>query len=156
MVKAQSGIAYYDTYEWVGSLQMLEPGQGYKFKNSLDQTRTFSYPGSVVKLAPARTQTRRGSTGTFQPVDFHNFSGNATMAVKVLKDNVPLPNAEVGVFAEGQCRAAAFTNSEGIAYLTIPGDDAVELTFKVVDGTQVNDIPTVVNYQSDAIYGSCT
>ena len=155
MVKAQSGIAYYDTYEWVGSLLMLEPGQGYKFKNASDQTRSFSYPGSVVKLAPARTQRRGGtSSGIFQPVDYRNYSGNATMAVKVLKDNAPLANAEIGVFADGECRAAAVTNNAGIAYLTIPGDDAVELTFKVADGANVTDIANVISYETDGIYGT--
>ena len=156
MVKAQSGIAYYDTYEWVGSLSMLEPGQGYKFKNAADQTRAFRYPGSVVALAPRRTQTGGGSaaSGAFQPVDYHNYSGNATMAVKVLKDNAPVANAEIGVFADGECRAAAFTDNLGVAYITVPGDDAVELRFKVAQGAQVTDIADVISYETDGIYGS--
>ena len=156
MVKAQSGIAYYDTYEWVGSLSMLEPGQGYKFKNASDQTRLFRYPGSVVSLAPRRAQAvgRSTASGTFQPVDYHNYSGNATMAVKVLKNNSPVANAEIGVFADGECRAAAVTDNTGVAYLTIPGDDAVELNFKIAQGTQVTDIADVISYETDGIYGS--
>ena len=160
IIKGQSGVAYYDTYEWSGSLAMLEPGEGYKLNVALgsNEAKTFSYPSAVVNPAPSRNRIIRApakrASGTFQPVDFRIYSGNATMAVKVLKDNAPLANAEVGVFAAGECRAAAVTNSAGIAYLTIPGDDAVELTFKVADGTEVTDIPGVVNYQTDAIYGS--
>ena len=160
IIKAQRGVAYFDSYEWSGSLQMMEPGEGYMLKTSLGegQSKLFRYPSSVVNLAPLRSPARMAAAAntnfTFRPVDFRNYSGNATMAVKVLKDNVPLPNAEVGVFADGECRAAAVTNSEGIAFLTIPGDDAVELTFKVADGAQITDIPCVVNYQTDAIYGS--
>ncbi len=159
IIKGQSGVAYYDTYEWSGSLSMLEPGEGYKLNVALgaNEAKTFSYPSSVVNLAPSRKIMRAAANraaGTFQPVDFRIYSGNATMAVKVLKDNVPLANAEVGVFASGECRAAAVTNNAGIAYLTIPGDDAVELSFKVADGNEVTDIPGIVNYQTDAIYGS--
>ena len=156
MTKAQAGIAYYDTYEWVGSLLMLEPGQGYKFKNASDQTRSFRYPGSVVTFAPRRAQTVGGGAayGAFQPVDYHSYSGNATMSVKVLKDNVPVANAEIGVFADGECRAAAVTDDAGMAYLTIPGDDAVELSFKIAKDAQVSDIGGVINYETDGIYGS--
>ena len=155
MVKAQSGIAYYDTYEWVGSLPMLEPGQGYKFKNASDQTRSFRYPGSVVSLAPIRQAAGlRAASGAFQPVDYHNYSGNATMAVKVVKDNVPMANVEIGVFVDGECRAAAFTDNAGVAYLTIPGDDTAEMGFKVAQGAQITDIPGVITYETDGIYGS--
>ena len=155
MVKAQSGIAYYDTYEWVGSLPMLEPGQGYKFKNASDQTRSFRYPGSVVSLAPKRQAAgSRAASGAFQPVDYHNYSGNATMAVKVVKDNVPMANVEIGVFVDGECRAAAFTDNAGVAYLTIPGDDTAEMGFKVAQGAQITDIPGVITYETDGIYGS--
>ena len=156
MVKAQAGIAYYDTYEWVGSLLMLEPGQGYKFKNASDVTRSFRYPGSVVSFAPRRAPAFGGGAayGAFQPVDYHNYSGNATMAVKILNDNAPVANAEIGVFADGECRAAAITDDAGMAYLTIPGDDVVELSFKIAKDAQISDIGGVINYETDGIFGS--
>ena len=156
MIRALSGIAYYDSYEWVGSLLMLEPGQGYKFKNSSDQDRSFRYPSSVVNLAPMRRAAEQSPahTGVFQPVDFRNYSGNATMAVQVYKDGIILPNAEVGVFADGECRAVAYTGQDGKAYLTIPGDDNVTLTFKVAAGAEIIDVPEQIGYETDGIYGS--
>ena len=76
------------------------------------------------------------------------------MAVKVLKDNAPLANAEIGVFADGECRAAAFTDNTGVAYLTIPGDDAVELNFKIANGADITDLADVISYNTDGIYGT--
>ena len=93
-------------------------------------------------------------TGVFQPVDFRNYSGNATMAVQVYKDGIILPNAEVGVFADGECRAVAYTGQDGKAYLTIPGDDNVTLTFKVAAGAEIIDVPEQIGYETDGIYGS--
>ena len=155
MIRAQSGIAYYDSYEWVGSLLMLEPGQGYKFKNASNQDRSFRYPSSVVNLAPMRrAEQAPAHVGVFQPVDFRNYSGNATMAVQVYKDGIILPNAEVGVFADGECRAAAFTGADGKAYLTIPGDESVTLTFKVADGAEIMVVSDKVNFEADGIYGT--
>ena len=156
IVRAQSGVAYYDTYEWVGSLPMLEPGQGYKIKNVTNSTRIFRYPGTVISLAPSRTPTRgtASSSNTFQAVDFHNYSGNVTLAAKVYRNAKPLANVEVGAFADGECRASAFTGQDGVVYLTIPGDDSVELTFKVAEGADVTDVENRLEYVTDAIYGT--
>ena len=156
IVRAQSGVAYYDTYEWVGSLQMLEPGQGYKIKNVTDNTRVFRYPGTVVSLAPSRSPLRAASqeSHTFQAVDYHNYSGNVTLAAKVYRNAKPLANVEVGAFADGECRASAFTGQDGVVYLTIPGDDAVELNFKVAEGANVTDVRDKLDYVTDAIYGT--
>ena len=155
LVKAQSGVAYYDEYEWVGSLQLLEPGQGYKIKNAGNSQRSYSYPGSLVSFAPTRTSGRGGeASGMFQPVDYHLYSNNLTMAAKIVKSGKPLANAEVGVFADGECRASAVSDETGIVYLTVPGDDAVTLDLKIVQGSEVTDIKEFVEYQSDAILGT--
>ena len=147
---------YYDTYEWVGSLLMLEPGQGYKIKNVTDNTRVFRYPGTVVSLAPSRSPFRAASqeSHTFQAVDYHNYSGNVTLAAKVYRNAKPLANVEVGAFADCECRASAFTGQDGVVYLTIPGDDAVELNFKVAEGASVTDVRDKLDYVTDAIYGT--
>ena len=158
ILKGQYGVSYYDQYEWAGSLMMMEPGVGYMVNT--DSIRTFSYPGSSVSHASRRTQTRGESveadnnSRTFQPVDFRNYSSNAIMAARVMSGNIPMANIELGVFADGECRAVAVTNEKGIAYLTIPGDDATELTFKIAQGDNVIDSNIGINYEADAIYGS--
>lgn len=160
IIKAQSGVAYYDTYEWAGSLSLMEPGVGYKLQTvlSANTTKTFRYPSSVVNMAPmrgpARNQARTNASGIFQPVDFHLYSNNLTMAAKIVKSGKILANAEIGVFADGECRAAGISDENGIVYLTVPGDDAVILDLKISEGANVTDFKDFVEYQSDAIFGS--
>lgn len=90
----------------------------------------------------------------FTPVDFRNYSGNAIMAVQLIDGGMPMANTELGVFADGECRTAAVTNENGIAFLTIPGDDAAVLTFKVVIGEAAADAPETLTYEKDATYGT--
>ena len=46
------------------------------------------------------------------------------------------------------------TDYEGNAYLTIPGDETCELTFKVAVGDELVNVPLTLTYETDAIYGS--
>ena len=161
IIKGRSGVAYYDTYEWAGSLQMMEPGAGYKLNTILGNgvTKEFRYSSSVVFQAPRRgaykaTPAPAAATGTFQPVDFHAFSDNLTMAVKVLKSGQILKNVALGIFADGECRAAAVTDENGLAYLTVPGDKPVKLTLKVAQGADITELKGNLDYVSDAILGT--
>ena len=172
VLKGQSGVSYFDTYEWVGSLPMVEPGLGYMLKSATSYERQFSYPAATVAgarmtqptfHAPAiQTTPAQAATSTvFTPVNFRKYSDNAIMAVKVVDGSKALGNIELGVFAgdaldseASECRAAAFTNSEGIAYLTIPGDVETTLSFKVALGDQLINATTTLNYEVDGVYGS--
>ena len=82
------------------------------------------------------------------------YPDNAIMAVKVVADGQTVSHVELGVFAGEECRTAAVTNAGGIAYLTIPGDEACELTFKVAVGNEVMDAPLTLTYESNAEYGT--
>ena len=152
ILKGQDGVSYYDVYEWSGSLSMMEPGVGYMI--NVNTARSFSYSASAVQHAPRRSPAGQSSQYTFNAVDYHNYSGNAIMSAKVMKNGVPMANVELGVFADGECRTVAMTDEEGIAYLTIPGDDATQLTFKVVKGAELFDAKEVIIYETDGIYGT--
>jgi hypothetical protein len=154
--KSQSGVAYFDDYEWAGSISMLQPGVGYMLNSTTDADRTFGY-GSNVTFAGARRfapSTSVQQTGSYTPVDYHNYSGNAIMTAMVMAAGKPLAHADLGVFANGECRAAATTNSDGVAYLTIPGDDNVTLSFKVTVNGKETEAEETLNYVNDAAYGS--
>ena len=146
ILKGQSGVTYFNNYEWNGTLGMMEPGLGYVMNVSSD--RQFGYPRMNVKAL------QQEKLGVFQPVNRHAYSGNAIMAVRIVAAGHPLANAELGVFADEECRTAVVTDAEGMAYLTVPGEDEATLTFKVVVGDQVVDATTTVNYQTDGVYGT--
>jgi hypothetical protein len=159
ILKGQSGVSYFDTYEWAGSLPMMEPGIGYMLNSVTTNNRTFSYPAATVAAARALStafvdDTEGASYSAFSPVSYRKYANNAIMAVRLVADGQVLGHTELGVFAGDECRAAAVTDDEGVAYLTIPGDDDVTLTFKVALGDQVIDAATTVNYEADGVYGS--
>ncbi len=159
ILKGQSGVTYFDDYEWAGTLNMMEPGVGYMLKSITDDDRQFSYPTSafsgpslVMKRAKAAPATEECIA--FKPVNFRNYANNAIMAAKVVAGDRALGHVELGVFADEECRTASVTNDEGIAFLTIPGDDEATLTFKVAIGNQIVDAETTVNFEVDGVYGS--
>lgn len=160
-VKAKRGVAYWDdnNARWLGSLQITEPGKGYQLMSNAGN-QSFSYPTAAASRAhhapafraPRQVQTFRA----FAPIDFHNYPDNAIMAVKVIADGKAINGVEVGVFADEECRKAAVTNGDGIAYLTIPGDEECQLTVKVAIGDNVVDAPLTLTYETDAVFGTPT
>ena len=157
VLKGQDGISYYDVYEWSGSLPMMEPGVGYMIKSEINTVRTFRYPGATVSHAPKRSPAKAAavnSSSVFNAVDYRNYSGNAIMSAKVMNGNAPMANVEIGVFADGECRAVAVTNENGIAYLTIPGDEAAVLTFRIAKGAEISDAHETLLYETDAVFGT--
>ncbi|MCR4613674.1 MAG: LamG domain-containing protein [Bacteroidaceae bacterium] len=163
ILKGQSGVAYFDTYEWAGSLSMMQPGIGYMLKSNTSYDRQFSYPLSTVStpygLRRARNNASYDATeeevpSAFTPINFRTYSNNAIMAVQVMAGGRIFADTELGVFAGDECRAAARTNEDGIAFITIPGDEATMLTFKVVINEELIDAPQTVDYEVDGVYGS--
>ena len=90
----------------------------------------------------------------FKPVNFRNYANNAIMAVRVVAGDRALGHVELGVFVDEECRTASVTNDEGMAYLTIPGDDEAMLSFKVAIGDVVVDANTTITFEVDGVYGS--
>ena len=158
MVKALRGIAYWDDFEWSGSLQIMEPGQGYQMKNT-GSNQTFCYPNTVVAgarhLAPAQAPSmEKDMHSAFDVVDARNYPDNAIMAAKVVAGAKKLAGVELAAFAGTECRSAAVTNEQGVAFLTIPGDEPCELTFKMSIAGEMVDVPLILTYETNAIYGT--
>ena len=164
LIKGQRGVAYFDDYEWSGSLVTLVPGQGYVVKST--SARSFSYPAkSVAAWAPGRdlrgaesvaaTAVTADTDGSFTPVDYHMYSSNMVLVTRVEMDGQPLCGVELGIFAGDECRSTVTTNDEGIAYAVIPGDDPVTLSFKVaIAGTTQGETTQTIEYNTDDTIGS--
>ena len=166
IVKGQMGVTYFDRYEWMGSLLTMQPGLGYQVKSAA--AKTFSYPSAVTGVTASRMasaeansslSTLHSSLSTlhsslFTPVDHHQFADNMIMTATVTLDGKELPDVEIGVFASEECRATAFTDNEGRAYITIPGDEACQLSFKVAVSNYEMDAAETLDYTVDAVCGS--
>ena len=158
IIKGQRGVAYFDDSEWIGSLSTLVPGLGYKIQSEVSNDRTFSYP-STTSVAGARrampdSQPLNQSL-TFTPVDYSNYPANMVLIAQVVADGQPVSGLELGVFAGEECREAAVTDERGLVYITIPGDENCELTFRVSDGnSQLSTLNAQITYETDAVIGT--
>ena len=159
IVKGQMGVTYFDRYEWMGSLLTMQPGLGYQVKSAT--AKTFSYPSAVTGVAASRMASVEENSSLFThhsslfvPADHHRYADNMIMTATVTLDGKELSDVEIGVFAGEECRATAVTDSEGRAYITIPGDEACQLSFKVAVSNYEMDAVETLDYTVDAVCGS--
>ena len=153
MIKGQYGFALFDGYEWTGSLKALTPGQGYMLQSASTNVRTFNYPSSL----PAYVQKKaaaQSKQSTFTPVDHHKYPSNMTITARVTLDGMVQQDAEVGVFAGDECRTAEFTDADGYAYFTVPGDGKCTLRFMLAKDGQTWLSDVTLDFAEDAICGS--
>ena len=159
MIKGQKGVAYFDEFEWIGSLRQLTPGQGYKIKSAVSSERKFSYPSITASSGPRTAPMRINDAPTvdtrFKAIDYSLYPTNMVLIAKVVDGSLPAANVELGVFAGTECREAVFTDNNGMVYITVPGDDnEVTLDFYVARDGQLYRAGETVTYQPDAVYGA--
>lgn len=154
IIKGQKGVAYFDGYEWVGSLRTLVPGQGYMIKNAESSNVTFNYPTSAMKGSGTSHIKFHASELNFTPVDCHNYPTNMVVCAQVVRNGQPVEGIEVGVFAGNECREADVTDERGLIYITVPGDEPMKLFFHVTDGVDIYDAVENVTYETDAVLGT--
>ena len=156
MVKGQSGFAYYEGYEWVGTLTALNPGKGYMYKSASKESRTFAYPvkssSASLKSLVSKESTK---TTTYEAVDETTYSGNMTIVARVMNGTTVVENAEVGVFVDKECRAASAVDDNSLVFLTVAGETAGDsLIFKVIYEEDEYVINQDVVYAEDAAMGT--
>lgn len=154
MVKSQTQFAIYDGYEWIGTLQVLEPGKGYKYQSLVDG-RTFTYPSIVAKTQSQLRVNVANEETYFEPIDNKAYPNNMTLLAKVYNGEELVVDAEVAAFVGGECRATVFTDENGYVCLTIPGEGQGDvITFKVKVGEDIYDVERTIIYKDDDIVGS--
>ena len=151
-VKSQTSFATYNNGKWKGLLEALVPGQGYMIKSAT--SRTFHYPKTTATANTRMAIAYEEQPMFFTPVDYSNYADNMTVIALVQLHGLPTAGMEVGVFAGDECRAAGISDDEGMVFLTIPGDAATELTFRIADGSTYIDCDKTINYSSNAIIGT--
>ena len=162
VIKGQRGVAYYDEYEWIGSLRSLSPGKGYKLKSTATDARTFTYPSSAGassrRLSRMRANDDMPAAETrsliFTPVDYHAFTDNMVVIAQVVENGTPVEGVELGFFAADECRETAVTDGFGMVYVTVPGNETTQLNIRISDGLHIMTSATTLTYVSDAVVGS--
>lgn len=154
IIKGQRGFATYFDHHWTGSLRALNPGAGYMYYSNNPNNVVFYYPGAAASLmAPQRAAA--AAALHYTAVDRSLYSGNMTITAIVKRGatDVTQTGLEVGVFAGEECRTSMLATDDRF-YLTVPGDEAVELEFRIWDGESETRVSRRITFVNDAQYGS--
>ena len=161
-LKSQHGYSeYYTGYGWFGSLNTLEPGMGLMYYSTNSNPVTFTYPdgnrGGELK------QNLTAENNHWKP-NTYAYPDNMTVMAVVDLNNVELNSEhyELAVFANGECRGSVkLTYAEPlhrhVAFLTISGKDAAELSFRLYDtetGMEYYDAEENLDFVADAMVGA--
>ena len=161
-LKSQQGYAdYYVGYGWYGSLNTIEPGMGLMYYSTNGNPISFTYPdnGRGGELR----QNLTAENNHWVP-NVYAYPDNMTVMAVVELDNVELSsdNYELAAFtANSECRGSVrLTYAEPlhrhVAFLTISGKDAAELSFRLYDtetGMEYYDAEESLDFVADAIVG---
>ncbi|MBR2261063.1 MAG: T9SS type A sorting domain-containing protein, partial [Paludibacteraceae bacterium] len=155
MVKGQSGFAYYEGYEWVGTLTALNPGKGYMYKSVAKDNRSFKYPAKTSSLRALISKETTKETA-YKTENETAYSGNMTIVAVVKDGNKVLDDVQIGIFdAKGKCRAAAATDDKSLAFLTVMGGESADaLTIKVIYNGYEYVLEQDLVYADDATLGT--
>lgn len=156
VIEGKSGYAtYYEGYGWIGTLETLEPGQGYMYYSNNETSVTFTYsPSSSKSEAKANITT----DGNYWIPNAAQFANNMIMTAVLDVENI---NYEVAAFVNGECRGSARpiyveALDAYMLFLTIHGEEVEEMTFKYydIDTDTEYTLSDRINYSNGAILGS--
>jgi hypothetical protein len=160
-LKSQHGYSeYYPSYGWFGSLNTIEPGMGLMYYSTNGEAVTFTYPDSNRGGELKANMTAEHNH--WKPNTFAYPDNMTVMAVVELNEmELKSDNYELAAFANGECRGSVkLTYAEPInrhvAFLTISGKDAAELSFRLYDtetGMEYYDAEESLDFVANAIVG---
>ncbi len=158
IVKGQSEFAIYTGFEWIGSLQSIDPCKGYIYQSIANEPRTLYYPAiTSAQSMPAKSAEEEPETH-YTPVDYHQFETNMIVIGRVEKGGEPINGIELAAFIDDQCRATYISGQdtqEGIVLLLIPGNsEDGKITFKAWDGEDEIVFRDRVDYSPNDVVGS--
>jgi hypothetical protein len=164
-LKSQQGYAdYYPGYGWFGSLNTIEPGMGLMYYSMNSNPVTFTYPdngrgGELKKNLTVENNHWKPNT--------YAYPDNMTVMATIELDGEELnsDHYELAAFAaNGECRGSVrLTYAEPInrhvAFLTISGKDAAELSFRLYDtesGMEYYDAEESLEFVANGIVGEAS
>lgn len=160
MVKGQEGFAvYYSELGWIGTLEVLQPGNGYLFKATKE--RTFYYPTTILnRIKSQATVHGKNLRNTHWKVDMYGYPNTMSM-IAVVPELVPAAQDEIGVFVGDECRGVGVLreveDKGSVFVIYIYGDlNGDKLTFRYFDSKEEKEIALeqTLSFVSDEMVGS--
>ena len=161
MVKSQQGYSdYYPGYGWFGSLNTVEPGMGLMYYSTNGETVTFTYPDNT--RGGELKQNLTAENNHWKP-NVYAYPDNMTVmaTIELNGEELNSEHYELAAFANGECRGSVkLTYAEPlhchVAFITISGKDAAELSFRLYDmetGMEYYDAEESLDFETNAIVG---
>ncbi len=158
IIKSQNKFAVYTGTDWQGSLKYMTPTEGYAYFNAGTQGFSFNYPKTSSAQRAHRAPKKQHEAGVWLNDSYTEYPYNMTMIAKVMNGDMPAADHEIAVFSnEGNCRSDEFTDTDGMAYLTVSGGDEAEvMTVKIRETAtdRVYTLPHVFTYNRDRMMGT--
>ena len=164
MLKSQNNgyASYLDGFGWYGSLNTLQPGMGLMYKSNNGSAVTLVYPNGGTRTDLKDNQT--AESNHWLP-NLNAYPDNMSVMAVVELDGNELQgeNYELAAFANGEVRGSARLLyveplNRYMAFLTVAGDEACELRFRLYNnetGTMVETVCTSsLQYETNAIVGA--
>ena len=160
VVKSRSGFSsYVDGYGWWGSLNSLNPGEGYKYQSKASAAKYFTYPNSRIDEAIHANVTTKGNYWTPADEACNNISVMAGIASNAVVN--PSEEVEIGAFVNGECRGSAKLMyveplDQYIAFLTVYGNDDETVSFRILSDNDEYEAEEEITFTRDAVVGKVT
>ena len=135
---SQIGFSEFVDGYWEGTLSTLIPGHGYIYKSSTDKTLVFDLSNKELRAKAMRANNYIEGSHS-EDVDIHKYPSTMNIIARVSNghENLDASNCRIYAFAGNECRGES-RNIDENHYLTIYGDDAINITF-VVENTSNGD-----------------
>ena len=151
-----SGHAEYAWGMWVGTLKSMIPGEGYMYRNTSGEAKTFKYNVTNTRGTAEANMT---SENNYWTPNVAEYPYNMTMTA--ILDGENNGNFEIAAFVNGEVRGSARPIyveqlDSYMFFLTVNGNNVEEMTFKCYDLTTGEEFDLInrMNYSNDAIVGS--
>lgn len=134
VIKNQTDFSVYNGQNWIGTLDLMKPGEGFMYL--AHSSRTFNYqgpdyiPGTIAQVPRTAVLSSDGWI-----CHFRQYPDNMNMIVKLQLNGIPVDPKEftLAAFAGKECRGIGKTVGDNI-FLTIYGQQADEtMHFEVLE-----------------------
>lgn len=157
------GINSYTTYYsddnynfWYGTLNTLEPGQGYMYGSKSNAMKTLVFQTGRGEATKANITPENNY---YQPTD--DYADNMTLIAVVDLDGVELrsDDYELAAFVGDECRGSVKLMyvepiDRYVAFLTVFGDYEEDLHFRLTDGVATSHSTDRLAYTTDGVLGA--
>ena len=163
VIKGRNGsttyVSYGSTSLWYGTLNNLEPGQGYMYKSNSNTSKTLVFQtGRGEEIITNDTEEN-----SFFMSNTDDFSDNMLVTAVIDMDGQELRSEdyEIAAYVGNECRGSVKLMyvepfDRYVAFLLVFGEAEEEIHFVLTDGNDVSWSDNLLTYTADGMEGTLT